>query len=167
MTTTHLRFNFGFLLDGNLGDSRIMELDYPSIQLDDVTLAPLKGQFKVSRTSNGLFVHGKLQSDLNMPCARCLTPITYSLTMALDDLFHHPPKDAPAGAMTIRDNGMLDLGPLVRELSLLDLPIRQYCQPNCQGICSDCGLNLNEGHCTCAENKIDPRLAALKALLDT
>lgn len=167
MSTTHLRFNFGFLLDGNLGDSRIIELDYPTIRLDDVTLSPLRGEFKVSRTSKGLFVQGELHSETITPCTRCLAPTSHAITMTLDDLYHHPPQDAPAGALIIGDNGMLDMSGLVRELSLLDLPIQQYCQPDCQGICSDCGQNLNEGSCTCADDKIDPRLAALKALLET
>ena len=41
MKLSRLRFNFGFLLEADYGTSRLIELDYPSVQLsDDVTLAP-------------------------------------------------------------------------------------------------------------------------------
>jgi uncharacterized protein len=65
----------------------------------------------------------------------------------------------------VGEDGMIDLAPLVRELSLLALPIKVLCRPDCQGLCQECGANLNLGDCGCAENEIDPRLAALGSLL--
>ncbi|HEY4723433.1 MAG TPA: YceD family protein, partial [Anaerolineae bacterium] len=37
--------------------------------------------------------------------------------------------------------------------------------PDCKGLCIQCGQNLNEGPCGCANTEVDPRLATLKTLL--
>jgi uncharacterized protein len=36
------------------------------------------------------------------------------------------------------------------------------CREDCQGLCAQCGQNLNEKKCGCEQRVIDPRLAALK-----
>ena len=60
---------------------------------------------------------------------------------------------------------MIDLAPLVRELSLLSVPIKVLCRPDCQGLCQQSRANLNFGECGCEREEIDPRLAVLQSLL--
>ena len=88
------------------------------------------------------------------------------MTIELDDLFYYPPSAAPEGEFFMGEDGFVDLSPLLRELSLLEIPMQVFCRPDCQGLCMQCGQNLNEGLCACDRDNIDPRLAALKALLD-
>ena len=38
------------------------------------------------------------------------------------------------------------------------------CKPDCAGLCSNCGANLNEGPCNCDKEDVDPRFAALRSL---
>ncbi len=167
-TMSRLRFNFGFLIEAPLGTSRITELDYPTIKVaQDVTLTPLRGQFQTIRTSEGIYISGKLNSAIVLECARCLENAEESMELELDDLFYYPPYTAPEGEYTLGEDGFIDLGPLVRELALLDIPISPLCRPDCQGLCMECGQNLNDGECGCEEDPVDPRLAALKDLLDT
>ena len=40
-------------------------------------------------------------------------------------------------------------------------------RPAIQGVCPDCGTNLNTGSCSCTHAWDDPRLAPLKALTRT
>jgi uncharacterized protein len=167
MKMSRLRFNFGFLLEADFGTSRHIELDYPSIRLsEDVTLTPLSGSFQATRTTEGIYIQGQLTSSINLPCVRCLDDTIIPITIELDDLFYYPPHTAPEGEYRVGDDGMIDLGPLVRELSLLGVPIKVLCRPECLGLCQECGQNLNEGDCDCPEADIDPRLAALQQLLD-
>lgn len=162
-----LRFNFGFLLEASLGDSRTIELNYPKIRVsDDVTLRPLTGKFQATRTSEGIYLSGKLQSIIRVDCVRCLEDAYLPITILLDDLFYHPIYMTPPGEYGIDEDGILDLAPLVRELSLLEVPIQAVCRSDCRGLCDQCGQNLNEGTCHCKKDDIDPRLAALKELLD-
>jgi uncharacterized protein len=89
------------------------------------------------------------------------------ITIQVDELFYYPPHAAPPGEMTFDgDSGFIDLAPLVRDLSLLDMPINPICRPDCQGLCMECGQNLNEGDCGCTADDIDPRLAALRQFLE-
>jgi uncharacterized protein len=87
--------------------------------------------------------------------------------MQIDELFYYPPHEAPPLSQTFDgDTGFIDLAPLVRELSLLDVPFNPVCRPDCLGLCIECGQNLNEGDCGCKTDDLDPRLAALGQFLD-
>lgn len=61
--------------------------------------------------------------------------------------------------------GMVDLEELAREAFILDMDTRTLCSEDCKGLCPRCGANLNDGPCGC-KREVDPRLAALAALLD-
>ncbi len=165
--TSQLRFNFGFLLESPPGTIRDIDLDYPSVRLGGgVQLAPLQGSFQVTRTTQGLYLKGALHSQAPAECARCLETFVQPVVAVLDDLFYYPPANAPEGEYTVAADGILDLGPLVRELTLLDAPLQALCRLDCKGLCQECGANLNEGECGCQDEELDPRLARLRYLLD-
>jgi uncharacterized protein len=160
-----LRFNFGFLLEADFGASRLIELDYPAIQVaEDLVLAPLQGSFTATRTTEGIYIRGELASKIVQECVRCLEEAILPINIRLDELFYYPPWSAPPGEFIIGDNGFIDLAPLVRELSLLEIPTKPLCRPDCQGLCQQCGANLNEGDCGCVTEIVDPRLAVLQQL---
>lgn len=164
---SRLRFNFGHLLEGDLGGRRDVELDYPEIEIgDDVYLSPLKGTFRATRTSRGIYLNGELNSHIETECTRCLATVSLPITIELDDLYYHPAHTAPPGEFAIDEDRVLDLAPLIRELSLLAIPMQVYCHDACKGMCEQCGANLNENPCDCVVDDIDPRLAALRVLLD-
>ncbi|MCA9931299.1 MAG: DUF177 domain-containing protein [Anaerolineales bacterium] len=164
---SRLRFNFGFMLEATLGTSRKVELGYPTIQIaEDVILTPLEGTFEATRTSEGIYLSGLLTSKIPIECVRCLDEFNLPIQLKIDDLFYYPPHTAPPGEYTVGEDGFLDLAPLVREISLLEIPMQPFCKPDCKGLCSECGQNLNEASCNCAIDDIDPRMAALRQLLD-
>lgn len=166
MKLSRLRFNFGFLLEADYGTSRLIELDYPSVKLsDDVTLTPLQGSFTATRTTEGIYIRGELQSSMSMECVRCLDEALVTVDVALDELYYYPPQNAPKGEHQVGEDGMIDLAPLARELSLLSVPIKVLCRPDCLGLCQECGANLNDGDCGCLDDEIDPRMAMLEQLL--
>lgn len=164
---SRLRFNFGFFLETSLGTSRTIELNYPTIQVEELTLRPLSGTFTATRTSEGVYLSGTLTSTLITQCVRCLEDATIPIQLKLDDLFYYPPQTAPEGEYAFGDDGYVDLAPLVRELTLLETPMQPICRPDCQGLCVECGQNLNEGHCSCEPDLVDPRLSALRQLIET
>jgi uncharacterized protein len=164
---SRLRFNFGFLLEADISTSRIIELDYPSVEAEDVLLTPLRGAFEASRNSKGIYLTGELESNIQAECTRCLEPVLQPVTLRLDDLFYYPPHTAPPGEPVVGDDGFLDLAPLLRQLSLLEIPMQVHCRPECKGLCPECGASLNEGPCQCEKDDFDPRLAGLRQLLDT
>jgi uncharacterized protein len=164
---SRLRFNFGFFLEATLGTSRTIELNYPTIEVEDLTLSPLVGTFTATRTSEGVYLSGMLNSTVVGECVRCLDTTTVPIDLRLNDLFYYPPQTAPENEYALGDDGFIDLAPLVRELNVLATPIKPICRPDCQGLCMECGQNLNEADCGCEPDPINPRLSALQQLLDS
>ena len=161
MKLSRLRFNFGFLLEADYGTIRHIELDYPSIKLsDDVTLTPLVGSITATRTTEGIYIQGQLESSMSLECVRCLDEAIVKVNFSLDELFYYPPHIAPAGEHRVGEDGMIDLAPLVREQFVLAVPYAPLCREDCQGLCPQCGADKNVAPCTCTR-PADPRFAAL------
>jgi uncharacterized protein len=60
----------------------------------------------------------------------------------------------------------IDLGDLLREQFYLALPMKPLHDEGCKGLCPQCGTNLNREACECRPTWEDPRMAALKALIN-
>jgi len=58
----------------------------------------------------------------------------------------------------------INLGALLWQELVLALPIKVLCKAECKGICPECGKNLNQESCACDNEKLDPRMAALRDL---
>ena len=68
--------------------------------------------------------------------------------------------------LLVPEEGYIDLSPILREYLMIDFPTKPICKADCQGLCQECGTNLNHNECDCEEIDIDPRMAKLKDLLD-
>ena len=160
-----LKLNVGFLLAGGPGHSHETVFDVPAIRVsDDVDLEYIRGPLRLSRTKEGILVQGTLHVGVDDECYRCLDPIERDVIVDVEELFAYPPSLVVEFSLT--DDGVLDLAPLVREETLIATSTGTLCKPDCQGLCPDCGANWNHTRCDCQHEKIDPRLATLKALLD-
>lgn len=161
-----LRLNVGFLLHHGVGSSRTFDFDHRDVQVGpDLKVAALEGSLRLSRTPQGLYAQGRLTARSQGECVRCLEAFPLALAIEIQDLFVYPPTQASDPLLTIPDTGILDLGPLVREYLLLDVPLQPVCRLDCKGLCAECGNNLNEAACDHPSGEIDPRLAALRSLL--
>jgi len=162
-----LRLNVGFLLNLTVGDSRDFLFDIPRICLEpDLDLSDLVGGAHITRTAQGLLVQVRMQSTLLSECARCLSGFQQPLQVDFTELYAFSRDAMTDSGLLLPEDGHINLGPLVREYMLLDVPINPLCTPDCKGLCPICGENLNETLCNHPEEAIDPRLAVLKSLLD-
>lgn len=166
MQKTNLRFNLGYLIESPRGTKSDIEFNYPQMIIEEDRFTPLNGQFKAVRTSEGILIQGDFQTEVETECVRCLDPHTQPINTHAEEIFYYPMSLAPEEEFVVNDDGDIDLGPLIRELSLLAMPMRPVCREDCLGLCPECGQNLNEADCDCEIDDIDPRMAALKALLD-
>ena len=66
------------------------------------------------------------------------------------------------------DKDRIDLGEIVREQILLEVPLRRLCREDCRGLCPSCGVNRNTEACDCQprSRSADERLAPLRKLFD-
>lgn len=119
-------------------------------------------------------VDGTLVGTLQVPCSRCLEPFALPLDSRVDVRLLPVAQLAGSEEHEVRDddlttefyeNDALDVAALVREQCYLALPMKPLCRPDCKGLCSQCGVNLNTSTCACDQTWVDPRLAALKALV--
>jgi DUF177 domain-containing protein len=118
---------------------------------------------------------GKLDTSLEVPCARCLEPVVYQVDRSFDLLYRPLGTDAGHEELSITDaeaeigyyqGESLLLEDALREQVLLAMPLKMVCREDCKGLCPHCGTNLNESQCSCAEQMEDPRWAALKEIRD-
>jgi len=162
-----MRFNVSHLVKAPIGTQDVLHLNSGPISLDsDLNLHYLQGEITLTRSTDCLLAEGQLDTTLDGECVRCLASFPLSLTIQLDDLAfalpHIPPQD---NQYRIAHDGWVNVAPALREQILLSIPQYTHCRPDCRGLCSMCGQDLNKGSCDCQESEIDPRLAALRDLL--
>ena len=135
----------------------------------------------VLRTSDNVQMSGTATVNLKPSCDRCMEPFDQRLAVPLH-VNLAPHKDMNFGDGEGEDEDSLDeddvafsfykgeeieVSDIIREMLLLDVPIRYLCSEECKGLCAQCGCNLNTGSCSCAKTPVDSRFAALKQLLKT
>jgi uncharacterized protein len=149
-----------------------------NIDSTDCVLAEgVKVQGTLERTGLEILCKGSLKTGLSVTCARCLSHFSF---MVKSDLRVHfiPRADNNKLAHEIElteldveqefyEEGRIDLSIPARDLILLSVPQVILCRQDCEGLCSECGANLNTNKCDCkSEGSCDPRLAVLERLKD-
>jgi DUF177 domain-containing protein len=84
--------------------------------------------------------------------------------VTLQELYVYPESDAEEDEASRLDGELLDLEPVLRDSVVLALPFRPVCEPDCQGLCLECGVRLLDHPGHAHEESIDPRWASLSAL---
>lgn len=163
----------GLLADGP-GADRVEEFDDVSIGLgEDLTLAePIAGNVRLLRTNRGILAATDFRTALDLECSRCLREIVFAVDVrfqeeflpALDLATGRPlPTDDEPEVARLTDHHELDLETPIREAIQLAEPIAPRCRPDCPGLCTVCGLRLDEGVHDHPDDDIDPRMEALRA----
>lgn len=164
-----MRYNVSSLLKAPVGARLTLTLDVIHQQLgNDLVVESICGSLLVTRTDKRLLAQGPLKIVMQAECVRCLEVIPHlTFEMDFEESFVLHPINAGKRKATfgVTEDGCLDLTYPLREQIIVWMPIRPLCRPDCKGLCSQCGHNLNLGPCGCSEESIDPRLAALKSLL--
>jgi len=162
-----LRLNVGFIVHQTVGYSRDFPVEAPSIRIQpDLDLKELVGNVRVTRTAKGLLVQARLRAIVQAECVRCLTDILQPLEIEFTELYAFTLNSVTESGLILPENGKIDLTPIVREEMLVAIPINPLCKQDCKGLCPVCGENLNETTCHHEDENADPRLSALKSLLD-
>lgn len=138
-------------------------------------VAPVHLLMDVRKDREAYRVTGRIETRLQLECGRCLEPFEIPVASGFELRY------VPAAGNTGEDDRevaeddlttayykdeTLDLEELIGEQLQLALPMKPLCADTCKGLCPECGTNLNLTACGCAPKWEDPRLAALKGLLD-
>lgn len=134
-----------------------------------VTIAqPLQAELFILPQSDGLLLQGSITGQVFVACDRCAESMPYELDVRFDVFESLEGKDEQEEyAERFRQDRQgleLDLAAVLWEQFVLALPVKPLCTEKCQGICPQCGANLNHGQCECPQHSLDPRLALLRNL---
>jgi uncharacterized protein len=144
---------------------------------DDFTIAsPVTLAFEIHKDKSTFRLVGRTQTTLEVPCSRCLEPMTVPVDAAFD--LRYQPHSTNVGrgddveqeieeddlTTAFYQNDEIDLEQLMREQFYLALPMKPLCSEGCKGLCPLCGTNLNRESCDCRREWVDPRLAPLAEL---
>ena len=166
-TKNLLRLNVGFIIHETVGFCREFDISAEKIRLGaDLDLKFLDGSVKVTRMAQGLLLQAHMRAQNDIECVRCLEPFSQTLEMEFTDLYTFPQHVEDDTELVVPEDGVLDLGPSLREEVLLAIPINPQCSVGCKGLCPLCGENRNEVDCSHEQELIDPRLESLKAFLE-
>ncbi|MFN2389063.1 MAG: DUF177 domain-containing protein [Actinomycetota bacterium] len=130
-----------------------------------LTDGPVAASLRADSVVEGILVTGKARADARLECARCLTAFASQVAVEVCELFSGPGHEAPEDGYRVSGTE-IDLEPMLRDGIVLSLPLKPLCRDDCAGLCASCGIDLNQGACTCTQVTTDPRWAPLEALRD-
>ncbi|ETI98468.1 MAG: Metal-binding protein, partial [Leuconostoc sp. DORA_2] len=106
--------------------------------------SPLDLDLRLESVGEGVLVTGAVEATLKGECSRCLDPIEEDLVLDIQELYFYPDKEAEEDASRVSAEETIDLDPVVRAAVVLNLAFSPLCRDDCEGLCPDCGANLNE-----------------------
>lgn len=125
----------------------------------------------IIRTEENVNIIGDLNFEFVTTCDRCLEEYEFKINLPLNIVL----LPAGEGGRKNEDEGKsgkielmfyegdrFDLSEMIKELVLLNLPMKHICSDDCRGICPSCGKNLNQGKCACKKTTSDSKWEALK-----
>jgi uncharacterized protein len=143
-----LRINVGFFIVQTIGYTREFDIDLPQVCLEpDLNLYEMQGTVRITRTPQGLLVQTRLNAVVPAECVRCLEGFNQPLSVDFSELYAFNKKSMTESGLILPEDGHINLGPLVREFMLLEVPISPLCRVDCKGLCPECGHNLNINNC--------------------
>lgn len=134
--------------------------------------SPIDIDITLESVVEGIWVSGTADVEVSAECSRCLDPVSWSESVALEQMYRYPPTDARGAIIETSDeddetpevvDDTIDLEEPLRDAVVLALPLAPLCSPDCAGICPECGERLDDGPHD--HPVVDPRWSSLRSLL--
>lgn len=123
-----------------------------------ILVRPLNVELELIPEAGRIKLSGHLKGAVQVPCSRCLQDFVLDLNESIELTLLRPlPTDTPE-EIDLRpedldteffDGVTIDVDFIVAEQIFLALPQKPLCHPDCQGLCSGCGAELNLESCRC------------------
>ena len=151
------------------------EVSAESLDRPELTrLGPVTWKGQVVYADPGFLLRARLSYEQTLTCNRCLAsfPDTVGndvyLMVFVDRSAaaagEHELHEKDMGVLSVPDE-ILETEPILIEQLQLNIPMKPLCRPDCAGLCSSCGADLNQATCDCPKS-VDPRWVGLAALRD-
>lgn len=128
--------------------------------------SPIELDLSLQSVSEGILVTGTAHVQLAGECSRCLCEIQDEMTVDLQELYVYPESEATTEEDQVSQvvDDLIDLEPVITDQVVLELPFSPLCDPECAGLCPECGIDLNEDLDHTHGDQIDARWADLQKL---
>ena len=148
------RINVGFLINAPVGTSRDFAIDEQTMELDeDLQAKDIHCDVHVSKVQQGIMAEVSCSAKTALECTHCLEPFEAVLDSHFEELFAFRfLRENEEAENILPDSGYMDLGELVREYLVMEIPYAPVCKEDCKGLCPVCGKNLNDGPCEHYQN---------------
>ncbi|MEZ4599090.1 MAG: DUF177 domain-containing protein [Syntrophotaleaceae bacterium] len=136
--------------------------------------SPVKVHLRAFRLQEMVEVEGQVETIARFPCSRCLNEfdlkVEEGFAVAFTRQLPEVQDEEEEGAeLTAEDMGLIlfqgdeiDLTDAIQEQVVMALPVRPLCRPECKGLCSQCGADLNLGDCGCDRGDFNIKFSVLK-----
>ena len=134
-------------------------------------VGPLQVDAVAELVGSEIRVRGHLGTHLRASCDRCLCPVEIPVERDFD-LFYRPMKaiaraeevEIPADELDVGffSGDGIALADVVSEQTILAVPMKVVCRPECLGLCPTCGADQNRETCRCPAPQTDSPFAPLK-----
>jgi uncharacterized protein len=113
-------------------------------------IVPDGAMVTIDRVAGGFVIDLVIDARIFGPCSRCLGEAEVPVHAEQQEFA----PTAPGGwtdseACVFINDLVLDVGGLAREALVLAVPGQVLCSASCEGLCPQCGKNMNEGPCSC------------------
>jgi len=119
-------------------------------------------ELRLEAVMDGVLATGTASAQAVGECVRCLTSLDDEFVVEFQELYLYADPGEDELAL---DDDLLDLEPVLRDAVVLALPINPVCDPECPGLCPECGARLADDPDHTHEAAIDPRWQALGSAL--
>lgn len=144
-------------------------------QQDFIVKGPLVAQCTLKRKGDDkVEMLGQLKTCLSLACDRCLAFYDIEVDAELQILFETASSVSGRSQEVecnvsdldsiVLDEPVVDLDDVLRQQLYLALPMKSLCSEQCKGICSGCGVNLNQAECSCEYTNENSPFAVLALL---
>ena len=137
-------------------------------------IAEVQANILVKQVKEDLYrLNGTLQAQVITSCDRCADRAEFEVEQDFVYQLHLEEEPEMASEYNCSDEdyevlylseAFVESNDILSEQLMLALPEHRYCDDACKGLCSHCGVNLNEKRCKCEEINENSPFAILKKL---
>jgi len=136
------------------------ELTVPLLGIEQNSAMPV--DLRLDAVHEGVLVSGTVEGTLTGQCSRCLDPITDTVTIDIQELFQQELDPMVEDEeQHLIEHGLINVEPVMRDALVTSLPFQPRCSPDCEGLCDQCGIRLEDAGPDHYHEQLDPRWAAL------
>ena len=138
-----MQINVSKLLKEPVGSERDYQVSGTVNIMENEKGSAVQGDVRLTRTNRSILVKGKLNTTIEVACARCLEICSCPLVLDFEEEYFPasdiysgavlPPPDEP-GCFTIDEHQVIDLTEAVRQYALMAAPMKPLCREDRAGL---------------------------------